>query len=135
KMEKLMAMLSYPLSIFNRSNPEKEKEFYKGLVKSLKAKLENWEEYKPIRAISAPLYRAFSQKIRLFACTFGRVKGGEFFKILIIEKIPAPITQPAPIEIADKRPTGFFYLLNFSHSPFPIPDSLSQIAQQISICE
>ncbi|MCD6214697.1 MAG: transposase, partial [Candidatus Desulfofervidus sp.] len=35
KMEKLMAMLSYPLSIFNRSNPEKEKEFYRGLVKSL----------------------------------------------------------------------------------------------------
>ena len=32
KMGKLMAMLSYPLSIFNRSNPEKEKEFYKGLV-------------------------------------------------------------------------------------------------------
>jgi len=35
KMEKLMAMLSYPISIFNRSNPEKEKEFYRGLVKSL----------------------------------------------------------------------------------------------------
>ena len=32
KMEKLMAMLSYPLSIFNRSNSEKEKEFYRGLV-------------------------------------------------------------------------------------------------------
>jgi len=35
KMEKLMVMLSYPISIFNRSNPEKEKEFYRGLVKSL----------------------------------------------------------------------------------------------------
>ena len=42
KIEKLDGMLSYPLSIFNRSNPEKEKEFYKGLVKSLKVKLENW---------------------------------------------------------------------------------------------
>jgi len=42
KTEKLIGMLSYPLSIFNRSNPEKEKEFYKGLVKSLKVKLENW---------------------------------------------------------------------------------------------
>ena len=42
KMEKLMAMLSYPLSIFNRSNPEKEKEFYRGLVN--KAKFENWEK-------------------------------------------------------------------------------------------
>ncbi|RJS84358.1 IS5/IS1182 family transposase, partial [Methanophagales archaeon] len=30
KMEKLMAMLSYPLSIFNRSYLEKEKEFYRG---------------------------------------------------------------------------------------------------------
>ena len=44
-----MAILSYPLSIFNRSYLEKEKEFYRGLVKSLKAKLENWEKYKPIR--------------------------------------------------------------------------------------
>ncbi len=35
KMEKSMVMLSYPISIFNRSNPEKEKEFYRGLVKSL----------------------------------------------------------------------------------------------------
>jgi len=35
KMEKLMSMLSYPISIFNCSNPEKEKEFYRGLVKSL----------------------------------------------------------------------------------------------------
>ena len=43
KMEKLMGMLSYPLSIFNSSNPEREKKFYKGLVKSLKVKLENWE--------------------------------------------------------------------------------------------
>ncbi|MCD6202932.1 MAG: transposase [Methanophagales archaeon] len=34
KMGKLMAKLSYPLSIFNRSNPEKEKEFYRGLVKN-----------------------------------------------------------------------------------------------------
>jgi len=49
KMEKLMAMLSYPLSIFNRSYLEKEKEFYRGLVKSLNAKLENWKKYKPIR--------------------------------------------------------------------------------------
>ena len=91
KMEKLMAMLSYPLSIFNRSNPEKEKEFYRGLVKSLKAKLENWEEYKPIRGMIedifklaknvflfkefASLYEAFSQKVRLSACTFGGDSG------------------------------------------------------------
>jgi len=91
-MEKLMAILSYPLSIFNRSYLEKEKEFYRGLVKSLKAKLENWEKYKPIRGMIdrgyiqisekcflfkefVSLYEAFSQKVRLSACTFGRDSG------------------------------------------------------------
>jgi len=66
KMEKLMAMLSYPLSIFNRSNPEKEKEFYRGLVKGLKAKLENWKKYKPIRGMIEDIFKlaknAFSLK-------------------------------------------------------------------------
>ena len=66
KMEKLMAMLSYPLSIFNRSNPEKEKEFYRGLVKSLKVKLENWKKYKPIRGMIEDIFKlaknAFSLK-------------------------------------------------------------------------
>jgi len=67
KMEKLMAMLSYPLSIFNRSDPVKEKEFYRGLVKSLKAKLENWKKYKPIRGMIEDIFKlaknAFSLKI------------------------------------------------------------------------
>jgi hypothetical protein len=44
-------MLSYPLSIFNRSNPEKEKGFFNRLVKSLKEKLENLEEYRSIRGM------------------------------------------------------------------------------------
>jgi len=57
KIEKLDGMLSYPLSIFNRSNPEKEKEFYKGLVKSLKAILENWEKYKPIRGMIEDIFK------------------------------------------------------------------------------
>ena len=52
-----MAILSYSLSIFNRSNPEKEKEFYRGLVKSLKAKLENWEKYKPIRGMIEDIFK------------------------------------------------------------------------------
>ncbi|MDF2955324.1 MAG: FMN reductase RutF [Candidatus Alkanophagales archaeon MCA70_species_2] len=62
----LMGMLSYPLSIFNLSNPEKEKKFYKGLVKSLKEKLENWEKYKPIRGMIENIFKlaknAFSLK-------------------------------------------------------------------------
>ena len=67
KMEKLMGMLSYPLPIFNRSNPEKEKKFYnKGIVKSLKAKLENWKKYKPIRGMIEDIFKlvkdAFSLK-------------------------------------------------------------------------
>jgi len=50
-------MLSYTISIFNRSNPEKEKDFYKGLVKSLKAILENWEKYKPIRVMIEDIFK------------------------------------------------------------------------------
>ena len=57
KMEKLDGMLSYPLSIFNRSNLEKEKEFYKGLVKSLRAILENWEKYKSIRGMIEDIFK------------------------------------------------------------------------------
>ena len=66
KMEKLMGMLSYPLSIFNRSNPEKEKKLYNCLVKSLKAKLENWKKYRPIRGVIEDIFKlakdAFSLK-------------------------------------------------------------------------
>lgn len=66
KMEKLMGMLSYPLSIFNRSNPEKEKEFFNRLVKSLKEKLENLEDYRSIRGMIEDIFKlakdAFSLK-------------------------------------------------------------------------
>jgi len=66
-MEKLMGTLSYFLSIFNRSYLGKEKEFYKGLVKSLKAKLENWEKYTQIRGMIEDIFKlaknAFSLKI------------------------------------------------------------------------
>ncbi len=59
-------------------------------MKSLKAKLENWEKYKPIRAMIEDIfklaksafslknlhrYAALSQKIRLSACTSGRDGG------------------------------------------------------------
>ena len=57
KIEKLDGMFSYPLSIFNLSNPEKEKEFYKGLVKSLKVIFENWEKYKPIRGMVEDIFK------------------------------------------------------------------------------
>ena len=42
-------MLSAPLSIFDRSNLETEKNFYKGLVKRLRETIDNWKNYKPIR--------------------------------------------------------------------------------------
>ena len=61
-----MGMLSYPLSIFNSSNPEREKKFYKGLVKSLKVKLENWKKYRQIRGMTEDIFKlakdAFSLK-------------------------------------------------------------------------
>ena len=70
---------------------ETHTKFYNGLVKSLKAKLENWKKYRPIRGMIEDIFKsakdAFSlkklhrytkrsvKKIRLFACTFGRDSG------------------------------------------------------------
>jgi len=54
------------MGAINRSNPEKEKKFYNGLVKSLKAKLENWKKYRPIRGTIEDIFKlakdAFSLK-------------------------------------------------------------------------
>jgi HJR/Mrr/RecB family endonuclease len=52
-----MGMLFSPLSIFDRSNLEKEKKFYKGLVKSLREKIENWKNYKPIRGTIEDIFK------------------------------------------------------------------------------
>jgi hypothetical protein len=41
-------MISYLLSIFCRSNLEKNKKFFNHLMRSLKIKLENWDKYKPL---------------------------------------------------------------------------------------
>lgn len=66
KMEKLMGTLSYPISIFSYSDPEKEKKFFNYLAKSLKEILENWKEYRPIRGMIEDVFKlakdAFSLK-------------------------------------------------------------------------
>ncbi|RJS82008.1 IS5/IS1182 family transposase, partial [Methanophagales archaeon] len=87
KMEKLMAMLSYPLSIFNSSNPEREKKFYKGLVKSLKVKLENWKKYRPIRGMIEDIFKlakdAFSLK-KLHRYTMRSVEKSVCLHVLLV---------------------------------------------------
>jgi len=66
KMERLSGILSYPLSIFSKTNPTTEKQFFNHLVKCLKVKLENWEVYKPIRGMIEDIFKlaknAFSMK-------------------------------------------------------------------------
>jgi hypothetical protein len=66
KMERLSGILSYPLSIFSKTTPTTEKQFFNHLVKCLKVKLENWEVYKPIRGMIEDLFKlaknAFSMK-------------------------------------------------------------------------
>lgn len=58
KMEKLMGMLSYPLSIFQPFQSREGKEiFYNSLVKTLKKKLENWKEYRPIRGMIEDVFK------------------------------------------------------------------------------
>ena len=87
KMEKLMGMLSYTLSIFNSSNPEREKKFYKGLVKSLKVKLENWKKYRQIRGMTEDIFKlakdAFSLK-KLHRYTMRSVEKSVCLHVLLV---------------------------------------------------
>ena len=57
KMWKLLGKLSYPLQVFNRSDKEAEKTFFNRLAMSLKAKLGNWEVYRPIRGIIGDVFK------------------------------------------------------------------------------
>jgi len=51
-MFKVVLLLTYPLSIFNRPHPEKEKKFFNCLAKDSTNILDNWEEYQPISYMS-----------------------------------------------------------------------------------
>jgi hypothetical protein len=57
KKEKLMGMLTYPLSIFNRPHPEKEKKFFNRLAKDLINILDNWKEYRPIMGMIEDIFK------------------------------------------------------------------------------
>jgi hypothetical protein len=57
KNGKLMGMLTYPLSIFNRPHPEKEKKFFNRLAKDLVNILDNWKEYRPIRGMIEDIFK------------------------------------------------------------------------------
>lgn len=57
KMEKLLGKLSYPLPIFSRSNEERKKAFFNHLVMCLKAKLDNWRIYRPIRGMIEDIFK------------------------------------------------------------------------------
>jgi hypothetical protein len=81
KMNKLIGIMSYPLSIFGHSNLKKNKKSFNRLMKILMIKLENWEEYKPVRAMIENIFKlaknAFSlrklhryteRSVKKFAC-------------------------------------------------------------------
>ena len=57
KKGKLRGMLTYPLSIFNRPYPEKEKKFFNRLAKDLINILDNWKEYRPIRGMIEDIFK------------------------------------------------------------------------------
>jgi len=57
KMNKLTGIISYPLSIFGKSDLERNKKFFNHLMKSLRIKLENWKKYKPIRSIIEDMFK------------------------------------------------------------------------------
>jgi hypothetical protein len=87
KMNKLTGMISYPLSIFGKSDLEKNKKFFNQLMESLRIKLENWEEYKPIRSIIEDMFKlaknAFSLK-KLHRYTERSVKKFVCLDVLLI---------------------------------------------------
>jgi hypothetical protein len=56
-MLKVVLMLTYPLSIFNRAHPEKEKKFFNRLAKDLVNILDNWKEYRPIRGMIEDIFK------------------------------------------------------------------------------
>lgn len=57
KPEKLEGMLSYPLTIFNSSNLEREKNRYKKLKGRLISMLKNWKKFKPIRSAIEDVFK------------------------------------------------------------------------------
>jgi hypothetical protein len=56
-MLNVVLMLTYPLSIFNRPHPEKEKKFFNRLSKDLINILDNWKEYRPIRGMIEDIFK------------------------------------------------------------------------------
>jgi transposase len=87
KMNKLTGIISYPLSIFGKSDLEKNKRFFNQLMESLRIKLKNWEEYKPIRSIIEDMFKlaknAFSLK-KLHRYTERSVKKFVCLDVLLI---------------------------------------------------
>lgn len=87
KMAKLLGKLSYPLSVFDRSTGEAEKEFFIRLVKRLKTRLEEWEIYQPIRGMIEDVFKlakeAFSLK-RLHRYTGRSVKKVVCLHVLLV---------------------------------------------------
>ena len=58
--------LSYPLSPFHRKRLNKKtKSFFETLVRELKAKLENWREFKPIRSYIEDLFKVAKNSFSL----------------------------------------------------------------------
>jgi hypothetical protein len=57
KNGKLRSMLTYPLSLFDRHHPEKEKNFFKRLAKDLINIIDNWKEYRPIRGMIEDIFK------------------------------------------------------------------------------
>jgi hypothetical protein len=90
KQGKLLGMLSYPLALYTRSNPDQEKHFYNRLVRRLKAALDRWEEYRPIRSMIEDIFKltqdAFSlNKLRRY--TERSVKKIVCLRVLLVDVV------------------------------------------------
>ncbi len=57
RLERLDGLLSYPLSIFSSKSLKKEMKLFKDLKAKLLSLLENWKDFKPIRAVIEDVFK------------------------------------------------------------------------------
>jgi len=88
KINRTLDGLSYPLNLFNGKKPNKRsKSFFKRLVRELKAKLENWKEFKPIRSYIEDIFKVAKNSFsldKIHRYTFRSVKKFVSLGVLLV---------------------------------------------------
>jgi len=91
KINRALDGLSYPLNLFHRKRLNKKtKCFFKILVRELKAKLENWKEFKPIRSYIEDIFKVAKNSFsldKIHRYTFRSVKKFVSLGVLLVSVV------------------------------------------------